>query len=133
MFFLNKGFSLESFKGVRCWNDTSANAGKHIIRAEEMANWLTRSPIPGLGPTLRVDGQDYQSTLSGKTGIIFFKDYWRRGAESFENRSGDHIDLWDGSKTKGYLFGWTRDLWENWSDRISDRNDSRQIWFWEVK
>ena len=30
-----------------------------------------------------------------------FKDYWSRESENFENRSGDHIDLWNKNRIAG--------------------------------
>ena len=43
----------------------------------------------------------FQTELKGKTGVIFFKDYWQRGKERFEARSGDHIDLWNKDEITG--------------------------------
>lgn len=34
--------------------------------------------------------------MNERTGIVFFKDYWQRNTDFGENRTGDHIDLWDG-------------------------------------
>lgn len=124
--------SLSGFGGARCWSDDSENGGKHIIRAEEFGNWLARGSLPGLGATQKVDPKTYQTELNGKTGIIFFKDYWQRSGETFENRSGDHIDLWNKNRTSDYAFGWTRDFWEWALSSTSDRNDSREVWFWSV-
>jgi hypothetical protein len=129
---LNNGFTMQSFRGARCYGDSSRNAGKHIIRAEELANWLRRSPIPGMGPTQEVAPENYTAELDGKTGIIFFKDYYTLGNQRFENRSGDHIDLWNGSRTTGNWFQWTRELQED-IGVADDREASREIWFWEIK
>ena len=62
---------------------------------------------------------------------IFFKDYWRRGKESFEQRSGDHIDLWNKDRISSSSM-FTRSILE-FIGRVSDLNKSREIWFWEVK
>ena len=71
----------------------------HVIRAEELANSLTQYPIAGIQ---KVEPKAFKDKLAGRTGIIFFKDYWQREIngkkEEFRNRSGDHIDLWNGSR-----------------------------------
>jgi hypothetical protein len=40
-----------------------------------------------------VPATNFEEVLDGKTGIIFFKDYWTRPSQ--KQRTGDHIDLWD--------------------------------------
>lgn len=73
----------------------------------------------------------FQDKLEGRTGLIYFKDYWRRGNESFGNRSGDHIDLWNKSEIidASMLY---RSVIE-WLGLVSDLNKSKEIWFWEIK
>ena len=79
----------------------------HVIRAEELANGLTKYSIAGLQKVEKVEPKMFRDKLAGRTGIIFFKDYWQREVdgkkEEFRNRSGDHIDLWNGSR----LTAWT--------------------------
>lgn len=58
-----------------------------------MAEWLKTSHFSWLGKVEKIDPQTFQKKIENKTGIIFFKDYWQRGNENFEKRSGDHIDL----------------------------------------
>ena len=130
---LDCGVSLDGFsgKGVLCWNDSSRYGGRHIIRAEEFARWLSTQPIPGLGARQSVRPAEYQTRMRGKQGIVFFKDYWQRRNEIFPNRSGDHIDLWNKNRTTGYWFSWSRDFRED-IGAVSDRNDSREIWFWSI-
>ena len=121
---------LSGLSATRCWGDTSKYNGKHIIRAEEFGNALKRQSLPGLGKLQTVDAGGYQTALSGKRGIVFFKDYWQRSGETIANRSGDHIDLWNQNRTTGYWFSWSRNFWESLSSDVSDRNKSREIWFW---
>ncbi len=123
---------LSGIRVTRCWNDTSKYNGKHIIRAEEFGNALRRSPLPGLGVMQRAQSGKFQTELNGKKGIIFFKDYWTRRNEGFTNRSGDHIDLWNLNRTTGYWWSWSRDFIEWLSSDVSDRNNSREIWFWSI-
>jgi hypothetical protein len=100
------GLDLSGFKGARCWHN---HKPKHILRAEELANWLRVK----LGPSkLTVfKGKDVyltaQKEMRLKTGIVFFKDAFSGGV--------DHIDLWNRSRP------------------ISDDNYSfaREIWFWK--
>lgn len=110
----------------------------HAVRAEELANEFRKRSIKGVGSLQKITPEDFNISLAGKTGIIFFKDYWRRKKETFENRSGDHIDFWDGSKTTSA--GWFRLNMLNSLDlgfinprlQYSDLQDSRAIWFWAV-
>ncbi|GAB59305.1 hypothetical protein RNAN_2300 [Rheinheimera nanhaiensis E407-8] len=104
---------------------------KHILLAEQMADWLFKSNIKGLGQRESILPAEFQEKLEGRTGIIFFKDYWTRGNESFANRSGDNIDLWNKDRiTSSSMF--TRSILEFFG-RVSDLNQAKEIWFWEVK
>lgn len=122
------GVSLTSFEGARCWNH---DGEKHILRAEELGAWVGANRFAGRGKTLALDAATFQDRIHGKTGIIFFKDYWRRGSESFANRSGDHIDLWNGNRLGGAWFRYSRGLQEMLGI-VSDLNDSRRVLFREV-
>lgn len=123
---------LGGFPGTRCWGDSSQYNKMHIIRAQEFGVWLRRGALRGLGATETIRPSEYQNSLRGRRGIIFFKDYWQRRNESPANRSGDHIDLWNANRTTGYWWGWTRDFAEWLRDDISDRNNAREIWFWRI-
>ncbi len=126
---------------THCWHGHDKSEG-HVIRAEELANALNKYPISGIQQVQKVNPEEFSKELFGKKGIIFFKDYWRRTnngkKESFHNRSGDHIDLWNGSKITDWR-SWARiyarigsfglhDLVPGWSDL----EDSKSIWFWRV-
>ena len=83
------------------------------------------------GTGSKINPKSFQDDLDGKTGIIFFKDYWQRGNESPDNRSGDHIDLWNEDEiTGGSMI--TRSIYEFFGV-VSDLNNSKEVWFWEVK
>lgn len=99
--------------------------------ATDLAGWLAKSPFDGAKSKEIVDPANFQKQLSGKTGVIFFKDYWRRGAENFEGRSGDHIDLWNKSRITGGSMTYRAVI--EWLGFVSDLNQSKEIWFWEVK
>lgn len=51
----------------------------------------------------KISPGSFQDELDGTTGVIFFKDYWQRGKESYENRSGDHIGLWNKDRITSFL------------------------------
>ncbi len=126
--FIRSGVNLSLFKGNRCW---SHQGKKHILLAEDFANGLKSNRSPGFGKLEVISPGSFQSDLSNRTGVIFFKDYWLRGNESFNQRSGDHIDLWNKDEiTSSGMF--IRSLLE-FIGRVSDLNKSRDIWFWEVK
>ena len=131
------GIKTSSLPGaIHCWHGHDKSEG-HVIRAEELANGLDKLPVAGLGKTEKIAVGDYHNKLRSKKGIIFFKDYWRREIngklESHRNRSGDHIDLWNGSRLTD---------WKTWA-RVrfnivipgvwSNLKQSKEIWFWEVK
>lgn len=126
--FIKSGIDISAIKAKRCWS----HSGKlHILLAEEFAKGLLTAPIAGLSPMQQIEPGSFQTSLKGKTGVIFFKDYWQRGSEKFENRSGDHIDLWNKNEiTSSGMF--MRSIYELFGV-VSDLNKSREIWFWEVK
>jgi len=79
----------------------------------------------------KIPPHKFQSVLKGRTGVIFFKDYWQRPGENNANRSGDHIDLWN-KNAIAWGSMWWRSLFEFFYI-VSDLNSSKAIWFWEVK
>lgn len=90
---LGAGQPLTGFRGATVLVDSQ----KHAIRAEELAGWLrTTAPAYLRRGHRLVTGSDWQEKAKGLTGIIAFKDYWLREGE--KHPSGDHIDLWNGSR-----------------------------------
>ena len=41
---------------------------------------------------------NFKAKIAGKKGIIYFEDYWLRPEDRPERPTGDHIDLWNGSR-----------------------------------
>lgn len=84
-----------------------------------------------------MSGTDFKAKCKNKTGIIFFKDYWQRGGEEgTQQRTGDHIDLWnDGTLAgSGVLGSFIRITLGIAHDGIwSDFEKSTQVRFWEIK
>lgn len=130
-FKLSKQISIELTTRKRRLRWSHGTHARHILLAEEMANWLKSSHFSWLGKLEKINSKTFQEDLDGRTGIIFFKDYWQRKNQSFEQRSGDHIDLWNKDEiTSSSMF--TRSVLEFFG-RVSDLNDSKEVWFWEVK
>ncbi len=129
------GVNTKAIPGVRhCWHHKSS-AG-HILAAEELAKALTIYPLPGLGRVKYAEPAKFKDELSSQRGLIFFEDYWRRTVdgkkEDFRNRTGDHIDLWNGSRLTDW-FSWVRiQAGFSLEGQFSDYAKSRKIWFWPV-
>lgn len=126
--FIKSGIDTSVLSGTKCW---SHEGKKHLLKAEDMANALLKRAPQGFGACVKIEAGSFQETLKGKTGVIFFKDYWQRGKEKFEARSGDHIDLWNKNEITGSGM-FMRSIYEFFG-AVSDLNKSREIWFWEVK
>lgn len=102
----SSGVNTSSFNGLRCYPFLK-HSPKHILRAQELANWLKKQKhIVG-------DVKSYKKATSvdfaAKKGIVFIKNGW--GAT-------DHIDVWDGVRMKGgssiyFSLG-------------------QEVWFWEL-
>lgn len=124
------GYDVTRLKAQFCWYHPKS-AG-HILRAEELANALKWASIPGVSSVIKVNANNFEKVLKNQRGIIFFKDYWRRGNESFLNRSGDHIDLWNGSRLttrSSYLrIQWGISIEGLWSSFAQ----AKEIWFWKM-
>ena len=85
------GFDLSKFPVAHCWHHEKSL--RHILRAEELANALKNFSLSEkIRKPIVFEGSEGFSKISGKKGIIFFKDYYGT------NNSGDHIDLWNGSR-----------------------------------
>ena len=127
--FIKSGIDLSPCPSkYKCWSHLGP---RHIILAENLADWLANSPPSGFGKVEKIQLTTFQKALSGRAGVVFFKDYWQRPGESFEGRSGDHIDLWNNSRiTEGSMV--YRAIIE-FLGFVSDLSKSREIWFWEVK
>ena len=108
-----------NFTGARCWyghkeGDNVGQVGAHILRCEELADWLAdNGKIFGqVQKRSNVRTSDYK----GKQGIICFKDFWQRPEQTVVE--GDHVDLWNRDKmANGNL-----DYFEK----------SEEVWFWEL-
>lgn len=118
-------------KSRHCWfHDISEG---HILSAEELASGLKTYKVKGISPVLEVDAKDFKSRIAGKKGIIFFKDYWLRSEDRKGSPTGDHIDLWDGSRLTD-LTSWIRIQFGITYDGVwSDFEKAKKVLFWRVE
>jgi hypothetical protein len=132
------GVEMKSFKGKsRILIDGKNTAAA----AEDLSAWLKLRPFCGLPPKPEtITGKDWEENITGRTGIIFFKDYWMRDGETESNRSGDHIDLWNGSRLTASGIRGSLTTFVRFNIGIShiphlysDLSKSKQILFWEIK
>lgn len=126
------GVTMKSFKGA----SVQLNGQRAAIRAEEFAAWLKLQPFCGLpNKPLTVTGADWQQKIKGRTGIIFFKDYWARDGE-VSHASGDHVDLWNKDRlTPGFasFLRFTVGLRASSILGFSDLGKAKEILFWEIQ
>lgn len=115
--------------GVRCWGSCPSGGG-HFIRAQELANSLN-----GRYNVTTLTGSNFYGQIRGKQGIVFFQDYWHRSTDPIGVRTGDHIDLWNGSylKSNGWTLTRMRLNFPNMMENFGSSNlyKSRAVWFWQ--
>ncbi|HWY33913.1 MAG TPA: T6SS effector amidase Tae4 family protein, partial [Nitrosopumilaceae archaeon] len=139
---IKSGIHLNGYKGATCKNCSLKE--KHALNAQQLANFLLHgAKIDGMASPKILTGANYESYVKGKTGIIYFEDYWHRDSDKKGERTGDHIDLWNqnalGSMT-GYagrtLNTWFRRNFPTFSENhlgMSDLTKSKRVIFWEIK
>ena len=118
------------------------NGLKTAVAATQLAAWLKLQPFCGLlKEPENATGQNWQDNITGRSGIIYFENYWRRPGETAAP-SGDHIDLWNGSRltATGWSFLSTlgrrvglREVGAGSDWGYSDEGKSTTILFWAVK
>lgn len=101
--------------GAFCWNGHSR---AHPLRVEEFKLWLDSDDahfVPYYAERYTRDAQGRQTThqaFAGRRGIVAFMNFWGAG------NTGDHIDLWNGSRiAHGDTSYFAR---------------SQEIWFWQL-
>ncbi len=130
------GVEMKSFRGK---GQIRLDGKRTAVLASELADWLRLKPFAGIRTPEDITGADWQKKIKGRTGIVAFKNYWRRNGESTGRASGGHIDLWNGSRMTissaggvaanvgRFLFG------INASYFYSDLAEATEILFWEIK
>lgn len=120
---LRSGMKLSGFTGTLSWEKDKP---KYAIRAQELANWF-ETPFSHLPfKVKKFVGREAFENIRGKTGVVFFQNYWGAGNQ------GDHIDLWNGSRLTDML------SWVRINARIgsvglgTDYRKAQSVWFWKL-
>lgn len=132
------GIEMKSFRGATVKMSGLATA----IGATQLAAWLKLQPFCGLPmQPENITGTSWQDKIKDRSGIIYFENYWRRFGE-VGTPSGDHIDLWNGSRltATGWSFLSTvgrrigiSELGAGTDWGYSDAGKSTAILFWEIR
>jgi hypothetical protein len=120
------------------------NGMSTAILATQLAMWLKKQPFCGLPMQPEsITGNDWEKKIKGRTGIVYFADYWRRKTDREGRPTGDHIDLWNGARltASGLLGALTtaarylgqRSFLPGTDWGYSDLGTSKSILFWAVK
>jgi hypothetical protein len=115
------------YPGRRCWHHEDGKR-KHILAAEELANWLLSLEGKTFGklhkfPSAEIFRNPIKHEDIGKrTGVIFIKDYWERELDIQGSPTGDHIDLYDGSSLTNKVL----------NGRDSGVTRAKEAWFWNI-
>lgn len=77
----------------------------------------------------KLTGPSFREAISGKQGIIFFKDYW--------NKNRHHIDLWGGNELAsiGAIITFIRGTFPDISEKyfnMSDLTKSSEVLLWDM-
>jgi Type VI secretion system (T6SS), amidase effector protein 4 len=123
------GINVRSFPGQLSWQK---DRPRYAIRAQEVANWLASSARPIPAKVEKFVGQEAfgevkgRRGIKGRTGIVFFQNYWGVGAQ------GDHIDLWNGSRLTDML-SWVRIYARIGSLGLgTDYRKAQSVLFWAI-
>ena len=100
------GANPRGFTGARCYPGLK-HSPKHILRAQELANWLVGQT--GLVGAVTKSKDVSSADFANRTGIIFIRDGWG---------PTDHIDAWNGAQMKGGDPGWI--------------SLGKEVWFWSL-
>lgn len=73
---LRSGRSLIGYTGALSWQKDKP---KYPIRAQELANWFA-SKYSLLPKVKKFGGNEVFDEIDGKTGILFFQNYWGIGS-----------------------------------------------------
>jgi Type VI secretion system (T6SS), amidase effector protein 4 len=129
------GVAMKSFHGA----SVELGGKKTAVRATELADWLKQQAIQGINPFAeKITGENWQSQINGRSGIVYFSNYWARPGEA-ASPTGDHIDLWNGHRLTASGFEGTVvtllrfGLGVSSGPGFSDLGKAELILFWEVK
>jgi hypothetical protein len=120
---MRSGMKFSNYTGALSWQKDKP---KYPIRAQELANWFAtpHSRLPF--KVQKFGGKEAFEKIRGKTGIIFFQNYWGSGNQ------GDHIDLWNMFRLSDVL-SWVRIYARIGSVGLgTDYRNAESIWFWTL-
>lgn len=123
------GVDLGSFPGARSWQKDKP---RYPIRAQELANWFAAGGARLGVKTERFSGTEIFGDVQGKpgikgrTGIVFFQNYWGPGSQ------GDHIDLWNGTRLTRTVSWLTIHARVGGVGLGTDYRRAQAAWFWRV-
>jgi hypothetical protein len=124
------GVSFASFKGGRCPH--AAKQSGLVASAQELANWLQTPRFAGCPKPETYTGKTVFEKIEGRTGILFLANYWKRTTDQGDARTGDHIDLWNGSRMTAYS-SWVRVTFGiSWDGLWSDYRLASKVLFWNI-
>lgn len=124
------GVNFSSFQGGRC--PFGAQNGGMVAGAQELANWLSTPKFAGCPRPETYDGKTAFKKIDGRTGIVFLANYWQRPGESGNTRTGDHIDLWNGSRMTARSSWFRVQLGISWDGTWSDFRRATKVLFWPI-
>ncbi|MEI7870326.1 MAG: T6SS effector amidase Tae4 family protein [Candidatus Methylumidiphilus sp.] len=117
------GVNVNSFYGQLSWQKDKP---KYAIRAQELADWLASPANPVQASAVKYSGEEVFDKIKGRTGIIFFQNYWGLGNQ------GDHIDLWNGTRLTHWT-SWLRIQLHISGGGWSNYRQAETVWFWQIQ
>jgi hypothetical protein len=125
------GYDTSNLPGAEhCWHHPKSEG--HILRAEQLASALMLKRPSSFAKPESIPVKNFKTHIAGKKGVIFFKDYWLRNSDPSNSPTGDHIDLWNGSRLTDWT-SWIRITTGLSIDGVwSDFGKSKEILFWRV-
>lgn len=118
-------------KNRHCWLHKETE--RHVLSANELAVGLLKVNIPGIGAPVEIEAMSFKAKIAGKKGIIYFEDYWLRPEDRPERSTGDHIDLWNGSRLTDVSSWFRVQLGISYEGVWSDFEKAKKIIFWRVE
>jgi hypothetical protein len=112
------GVRTDDWTVTRCWYHPRNHA--HFLRAQDLATFFDSGSV--VGRTEKYDGKTGLSRILGRTGIVFFQNYWGAGL------AGDHIDLLNGYSMKN-----AHTFPSNYQPGAGGSYERGNIWFWEIR
>ena len=111
-------------------NEKIKNENEKIkIKNENEKNKKKMKPLLA---EIKEKSKNFKDEIDGKTGIIFIKDFWMRSNESDQNRSGDHIDLWNKDKLTASSMIMHEFLGFIPFTGVTRYSKNKEVWFWEM-